>query len=72
MELGENLYDRDRSPQLADVQLALANAYAELGKRDRASELLAQAEAIHAATKELGEHIKRPLRELAGGLRRHS
>ncbi len=72
LELGESLYDRDRSCVLADARVALANAYADLGERDHANELLAQAEMIHATHKELGEHIKGPLRQLADRLRMHT
>jgi hypothetical protein len=57
---------------LADVHVALANAYVELGNRERAGELLVQAERIHAANNELGGHLKRPLRELAGRIAFHT
>ena len=66
--LDSELYDRERSPVLADAQVALADCYLDLGKRDEAKALLAQAKAIHAAHTELGEHFKAPLRRVAARL----
>jgi eukaryotic-like serine/threonine-protein kinase len=70
VDLDMELYDRERSPVLADAQLALADCYFDLGKRDEAKPLLAQAKAIHAAHSELGEQFKAPLRRVSARAQR--
>ena len=64
LQLGSDVYDPDRSPNLADSQIALASCLLNLGRKDRARELPAQARAIHATHKDLGEQFRKPLREL--------
>ena len=51
------------SPLTADAQIALANCWLDLHQFSPAKSLLTQANAIHAAHKELGEHFRKPLRE---------
>ena len=68
LQLGSDVYDPDRSPNLADSQIALASCLLNLGRNDRARELLAQAKAIHATHKDLGEQFRKPLRELEARL----
>ncbi len=65
VELDAQLYDSKLSPLLADAKVALANGYLDLGNRKRAVSLLADAIAIHAAHKVLGEQYRAPLRHLA-------
>jgi serine/threonine-protein kinase len=62
--LTKQLYDAKQSPALADAEIALAGCYLDVGDRQRARELLANAKAIHATHKQLGERYKKPLREL--------
>jgi hypothetical protein len=62
--LGTELYDHERSPALADAQIALANCLLDLDERAKAHALLAQAKAIHANHRELGAHLRRPLQDL--------
>ena len=62
--LSAELYDRERSPQLSDAQIALANCYLALGQRDKAQLLLASAEAIQATHRVLGKQYTEPLRRL--------
>lgn len=45
--LSSELYDRERSPAVADAQIALADCLMALGKRIQIRALLAQAKAIH-------------------------
>ena len=52
------------SPWLAEAEIALADCLITLGERTQAYALLAQAKAIHATHKELGEHLRRPLGDL--------
>jgi len=66
--LMSEMYDSRRSPALADALVTLADCYLRLNKRDEPKDLLAQAKAIHAAHKELGEHYTRALRELEARL----
>jgi serine/threonine-protein kinase len=66
--LSSELYDRERSPVVADAKIAMANCLADLGERTQAAALLAQAKAIHATHRELGEQYRRPLRELEARL----
>lgn len=69
VQLGYEVYDPDRSPALADSQIALASCLMELRRGDQARTLLAQARSIHANHKDLGERYKKPLRELEARLR---
>jgi serine/threonine-protein kinase len=69
VELGGEVYDRDRSPLLAESQIALAWCLAESGRTDGARALLSQAKAIHATHQELGEQFRAPLRALDARLR---
>ena len=71
VDLASALYDRGRSPLLADAQIALAECYLDLRQPTDAKPLLAQALAVQATHKELGEHFKKPLRELEARLQRH-
>ncbi len=64
VQLGSDVYDHDRSPALADSQVALAKCLLALGRPDQARDLLAEAKAIHSTHKDLGEQFKKPLREL--------
>ena len=50
-------------PSIAEAQVALANCHLDVNHREPARALLARARAIHAAHPELGEHLRRPLRE---------
>lgn len=68
VELSSEIYDPDRSPELADAQIALASCLVDLGQRARAQTLLAQAKAIHSTHKELGRHFTKPLEELEARL----
>ncbi len=68
VQLGPEVYDTSRSPNLADSQIALGICLIDLGRRDEARALLAQAKAIHAAHKDLGEQFRKPLRELEARL----
>ena len=56
--------DDEASPWLADAEIALGDCLAALGERTRAESLLEQAKAIHSVHRQLGEHLKQPLREL--------
>jgi eukaryotic-like serine/threonine-protein kinase len=62
--LDAELYDRERSPELSDAQIALANCYLMLGQSDQAQVLLASAERIQATHRELGTQHTEPLRRL--------
>jgi serine/threonine-protein kinase len=68
VQLGAEVYDRDLSPALADSQIALAKCLLDLGHRDQARALLAQAKAIHSTYKDLGEQFRKPLRALEARL----
>ncbi|MFC5490395.1 protein kinase domain-containing protein [Dokdonella soli] len=57
------------SPKIAEAQVALANAFLDLGDTGKARALAAAASTIDAAQEELGEHYRRPLRELLARLR---
>jgi hypothetical protein len=57
------------SPWLAEAQVALADARLRAGDAAGARALLAQAQRIHAANRELGEQFRKPLRELELKLR---
>ncbi len=64
VDLSSELYDRGRSPALADAQIALADCLVDMGERTQAHALLAQAKAIHATHKQLGEHVRRRTNDL--------
>jgi serine/threonine-protein kinase len=64
VQIGSDVYDPNRSLELADAQIALAKCLLTLGRRDQARELGALAKAIHATHLDLGEQFRRPLREL--------
>ncbi len=59
-----SLYDRKLSPVLSDAQIALANCYLAMSQPEQAQSLLASAEAIQAAHRDLGEQYTGPLRKL--------
>jgi hypothetical protein len=59
-----SVYDRERSPELSDAQIVLANCYLTLHQPDQARSWLASAEAIQATHRELGVQYKEPLRKL--------
>jgi serine/threonine-protein kinase len=63
-QLASELYDPQRSPALADSQIALGLCLLRLGRRDEARVWLSHAQAIHATHRELGEQYRRPLRDL--------
>jgi len=67
-ELGEKIYDPARSPELADAQIALAEALLDLKRPLDARVLVAKAKAIHATHKELGEQYRLPLLALEARL----
>ncbi|MGN6517832.1 MAG: tetratricopeptide repeat protein [Dokdonella sp.] len=56
------------SPQLAEALVALASVELDRGDRAAARTLAGEATAIHAAHPELGEHYRRPLRDLMARL----
>jgi eukaryotic-like serine/threonine-protein kinase len=64
VELSRQLYDPERSPELSDAQIALANCYLALDQLDQSRSLLSGAEAIQATHRELGVQYKEPLRKL--------
>jgi tetratricopeptide (TPR) repeat protein len=64
VQLGSEVYDRDRSLELADSQTTLAACLRDLGRNDQARALLAQAKAIHATHKNVGQQFQSPLRKL--------
>jgi serine/threonine-protein kinase len=66
--LSREIYNTAESPVLADAEIALARAHLATGDRKRASELSAEVRAIHARHRDLGEHYRRPLRELEGAM----
>jgi tetratricopeptide (TPR) repeat protein len=68
VQLGSEVYDPDRSPVLADSQVALASCLLESGRRDQARALLAQARAIYSTHPALGEQFRKPLRQLEARL----
>jgi thioredoxin-like negative regulator of GroEL len=70
MALSLELYDPQLSATIADVQIALAGCLTDLRERAQAQTLFAQAKAIHARHKYLGEHVTRPLSELERRLSR--
>ena len=63
------LYDRKLSPVLSDAQIALANCYLALSQPEHAPSLLASAEAIQAAHRDLGAQYTEPLRKLRAQLK---
>jgi serine/threonine-protein kinase len=69
--LSRELYDKVQSPALADAEIALSRAYLAAGDRKRASQLRAEARAIHATHRDLGEHYRRPLRDLEARMATH-
>ena len=71
-QLGTELFDRQRSPALADSQVALASCLLQLHRGGEATALLRQAQAIHASYEQLGEHYRRSLRELEARIGRSS
>jgi hypothetical protein len=54
-----------KSPETANAQIAPANCYLDLGRRNPARVPAPQAEAILEAHRQLGEHLPVPMRELA-------
>jgi serine/threonine-protein kinase len=64
VQLGSNVYDPDRSPILADSQIALARSLLDLGGGDEARGFLARAKAIHATHKDIGDQFRKPLHEM--------
>lgn len=69
VQLGSEVYDPQRSPELADAKIALATCLVDLGRGGQARAMGSQAKAIHKANKELGEHYRQPLRQLETRLR---
>ncbi len=56
------------SPRIAEAQIALAECYLALGDVKQAQSLAVAATAIHTMHRELGEHYRRPLRQLQAKL----
>jgi hypothetical protein len=69
IQLGSEVYDPQRSLQIAASQIALATGLLDLERGDRAPALVAQAKAIHATYKDLGEQFRNPLRKLEARIR---
>ena len=63
-----SLYDRERSPELSDAQVTVANCDVELGRPEQALALLASAAAIQATHRKLGTQYTEPLRILRAKL----
>ncbi|MBS1858124.1 MAG: serine/threonine protein kinase [Acidobacteria bacterium] len=68
--LGRDVFDPERSPLMADSQVALAKCLVTVGRPGEARPLLARARGIHATHRDLGEQYRRPLRELEALLAR--
>lgn len=64
VELSRQLYDPQRSPELSDAQIALANGYLALNQLNESRSLLSAAAAVQATHRELGPQYKEPLRKL--------
>jgi hypothetical protein len=64
------IYDDRISLTLADAKVALADCLITLGSIDEARKLAAQAAAIHATHREVGEQYRKPLRALRTRLAR--
>jgi len=71
VQLGSEVYDPELSPDLADAKIALALCLLDLGRSEQAHAVGSQAKAIHKANRELGEHYRRPLRQLEARIRLH-
>ena len=69
VRLGSEVFDSSQSPLLADSQVTLASCWLALDRGDRARALLAQAKAIHATHRDLGEQFRAPLRRLETQIR---
>jgi serine/threonine-protein kinase len=68
-QISSNIFDPQRSPFLAGVKIALANCLLDLGRTGQARTEAGDARRIQATHPELGEHYRRPLRELEARLR---
>jgi serine/threonine-protein kinase len=68
-QLSSNIFDPRRSPFLAGAKVALANCLLDLGRTGQARIEAREARRIQATHPELGEHYRRPLRELEARLR---
>jgi serine/threonine protein kinase/tetratricopeptide (TPR) repeat protein len=64
VESSSDLYDREHSLELADAEIALAACLVNLKEQARPRALLAQAKAIGATHKQLGEPFLRSFRDL--------
>ncbi len=69
VRLCSQIYDPGQSTALAEAQIELAGSLADLGRSQRARELLAKARAIHATHPECGPHLTNPLHGLEARLR---
>jgi tetratricopeptide (TPR) repeat protein len=69
LTLRETNDDRN-SPWLAEIQIALADCLIDAKQYGRARSLITRAKAIHAAHPLLGEHLRRPLRDVDARLAR--
>ena len=58
------VYDADRSPDVADAEIALAKSLAADGRLDEARSLAQRAKRIQATHPALGSQYRKPLREL--------
>jgi tetratricopeptide (TPR) repeat protein len=72
VQLGNDVYDRGQSPELADSYVALASCMLELGRSNQAMKLLLRAKAIESTHRELGEQFTKPLLELEARLARRN
>ncbi len=60
------------SPWLAEIQIALADCLIDVKQYGRARALVTKAKTIHAAHPMLGEHLRRPLRDVDARLARQA
>jgi tetratricopeptide (TPR) repeat protein len=67
-KLLNRLVDIQRSPEFADVVVALGQCAVLLGQYDLAKTRLAQAQAIHATQSDLSDTYRAPLRALQTAL----
>jgi len=72
VELGSELYDREGSPALARAKMSLAECLVEVGEPTQARALLAQATAIQAAHRQLGQPLNVSLNKLEHRLGRRN
>src|SRR5262249_6653151 len=64
IDLATDVFDAERSPELADIHVRLGQCLLDLGRTEQAQASLAQANAIHARHELLGEQYVEPLHAL--------